>query len=297
MDLASNPALTGVTVTNNGVNGLLVDGGTLPANGFWDDPDITYELSNSVTVPAGKTLTVAPGQVVKGRALWGEDIIVQGRLLAEGTPAAPIVFTSDRDDTAGGDTNNDGSASAPARGNWGTIQFAATSTGSMLDHAEVRYGGAGAAAVWASGCSVAIKNSVIRHSSTHGVCAQNNAQMQLTSNVIVQNSGAGVRAESGASVAAVNNTIDGNNPGVHADAAAAVLTNNLISNNTTAGVRASGGAVVTAAYNGVFNPSAANGNYYGLASQTGQNGNLSADPLYSDRINLDFTLQGGSPAR
>jgi len=58
--------------------------------------------------------------------------------------------------------------------------------------------------------------------------------------VIVQNGGAGVRAESGASVTAFNNTIDGNNPGVHADAATAILTNNLISNNTTAGVRASG---------------------------------------------------------
>jgi RHS repeat-associated protein len=297
MDLASNPAIAGVTVTGNGVNGLVLDAGTLPGNAFWDDPDIVYRLSGDVTVPQGSTLTLAAGQVVKGRALWSDDVIVQGRLLAEGTPAAPIVFTSDRDDTAGGDTNNDGAATAPARGNWGAIQFAATSTGSLLDHAETRYGGlSAAAAVVVSGCSVAVTSSVIRHSSAHGVCAQNNAQVQLTSNVIVQNNGAGVRAESGASVTVVNNTIDGNNPGVHADAASAVLTNNLISVNTTAGVRASGAATVTLAYNDVFNPSAANGNYYGLANPTGQNGNLSADPLYTSRGTLDFTLQAGSPA-
>jgi hypothetical protein len=57
-----NPAISGVTATNNAVNGLLLDGGTLPGDAFWNDPDIVYALSNSVTAmtrPAETRTTMA----------------------------------------------------------------------------------------------------------------------------------------------------------------------------------------------------------------------------------------------
>ena len=66
MDLASNPTITGVTAENNGSNAVTLDWGTLAGDGFWDDPDIVYQLSGDVTVPAGATLTLAGGQVVIG---------------------------------------------------------------------------------------------------------------------------------------------------------------------------------------------------------------------------------------
>ena len=110
MDLASNPTIQGVTMTGNGRNGLLVDGGTLSLDNAWACPDIAYLLMGTVTVPAGKTLTIQPGMVVKFDA--GRDFAIQvnGTLLAPGTAAKPIYFTTSYDDTVGGDTNGDGSA-------------------------------------------------------------------------------------------------------------------------------------------------------------------------------------------
>src|SRR5207253_3719754 len=93
MDLASNPVITGVTLSNNGVNALTLDAGTLSGNRFWDDPDIVYRLSGDVTVAAGSTLTIAPGMVVKARTFNGDDIIVSGTLIADATSAQPIIFT------------------------------------------------------------------------------------------------------------------------------------------------------------------------------------------------------------
>src|SRR5205085_4880393 len=75
MDLASNPAISGVTMTNNGVNGLQVDGGTISADTSWDDPDINYVIQNDVTVAAGKTDRKS---VVQGRTL---DHDLAGKLI------------------------------------------------------------------------------------------------------------------------------------------------------------------------------------------------------------------------
>src|SRR5262249_34960888 len=128
MDLASNPAIGGNVLTKNGVNGLAIDPGTLPENAVWDDPDIVYRLSGDLVVPLGKTLTIAPGQIVKVPVFVGNDLLVDGTLSAAGTVARPIIFTSDRDDAAAGDTNNDGPSTAN-NGDWNTIQFGTLSTG------------------------------------------------------------------------------------------------------------------------------------------------------------------------
>jgi len=88
------------------------------------------------------TLTIQPGVVVKFDTDKGPDLSLgdNGRLLAQGTEAAPIVFTSFRDDSAGGDTNGDGDLTVPAPADWGRVSTNGH-PGSVFRHVHVRYGG------------------------------------------------------------------------------------------------------------------------------------------------------------
>jgi serine/threonine protein kinase len=66
-----------------------------------------YKLSGVVRIQSGATLTIAPGTVVRGER--GSVIVVEpgGRLVADGRPDAPVVFTS--------------AQPVPAPGDWGGI--------------------------------------------------------------------------------------------------------------------------------------------------------------------------------
>lgn len=77
-----------------------------------------YTVDSSITFASGTTLTIEPGVVVKFAANTSMTFASGATLLAQGTRAAPIVFTSIKDDAHGGDTNGDGAASSPQPGDW-----------------------------------------------------------------------------------------------------------------------------------------------------------------------------------
>ncbi|MEW6541446.1 MAG: hypothetical protein AB1402_07530, partial [Bacillota bacterium] len=77
--------------------------GPIASDTTWTVAASPYHVTSSVTVNAGVTLTIEPGVVVKFGHNTG--LYVDGTLLAQGTPAAPIHFTDFRDDTVGGDSN------------------------------------------------------------------------------------------------------------------------------------------------------------------------------------------------
>ncbi|MDB5336913.1 MAG: hypothetical protein JWN70_2532, partial [Planctomycetaceae bacterium] len=297
MDLNSNPAISGVTMAGNGENSLRVDGGTMTNGGTWDDPDITYLIQDAITVPVNKTLSIGAGQVIKLREFAGVGITVNGTLTANGALAAPIYFVSTRDDSVGGDTYNNG-AGAVYAGQWNSLTFTSSSDGSLLEYVRLRQGGANSAAtVVVNGTNLTVSNSILQVSATHGIVVQGNSDVDLVNNLILNNNDTGIRAESGATVTATNNTIDGNYRGAAADGRATTLelTNNLITNNTNGGIVASARPTITVSHNDVFNPGASLGNYSGLASASGTLGNVSVDPKYVNRATLDFHLQAASP--
>ncbi len=156
----------GNVLTGNGYNTICV-GGTISGSTTWEViPGSTpYVVVADVTVAAGQTLTIDPGVVVKFGS--GKNILVQGTLNSRGTVNEKVVVTSIRDDEYGGDTNRDGSATRPAAGDWGYIQY--LNNDNVLRGALLRYGGAINGMVWAAGSTAGtleIRDSVIEKAQT-----------------------------------------------------------------------------------------------------------------------------------
>lgn len=88
-----------------------------------------------IHVPPGQMLTIQAGAIVKVNGCW----TVNGTLQALGTAAQPIVVTSIHDDTAGGDTNQNGAATRPQPGDWSGADCPGGSV--VFEHTTFRYGG------------------------------------------------------------------------------------------------------------------------------------------------------------
>jgi len=141
-------------------------GGTYSTNTTWSYANSPYLVTTDVVVSSGTTLTIEPGVVVKFRPVT--QLNVAGMLHAVGYPGNLIVFTSEKDDSAGGDTNGDGNATLPAPGDW---QQLAITGGADMDYCRVSYAGGGGApgAINLASGSLAIQNSTISSNGSCGV--------------------------------------------------------------------------------------------------------------------------------
>ncbi|PJC40420.1 MAG: hypothetical protein CO042_03850, partial [Parcubacteria group bacterium CG_4_9_14_0_2_um_filter_41_8] len=96
-----------------------------------------YLIDSTLTVETYQNITFEPGVIIKMAS--GAQLLVRGTLNVSGTEDNPVVFTSDKDDEYGGDTNNDGSASYPLfAGSWNRIGVYGTLD---MDYVVIRYGG------------------------------------------------------------------------------------------------------------------------------------------------------------
>src|SRR5262249_41419087 len=118
--------------------------------------------------------------------------------------------------------------------------------------------------------------------------------LTLTDSLIVNNTFAGVQGESGGTLIAINDTIDGNFRNVLLDSPTTTLKNDLITNASSDGIFQTGPTNLTISFCDIFNPSSSN--FTGLASQIGTTGNISADPRYFNRAGGQYALHPGSPA-
>ncbi|MDR3738108.1 MAG: CARDB domain-containing protein [Terracidiphilus sp.] len=271
--------------------------GALGANQSWLGSQL-YQVTDNVTVPNGVILTIQAGAIVKFNP--GKSITVQtgGKLLASGTVAQPIYFTSVADDSVGGDTNGDGSLTAPAPGDWvGVIVDGGSAT---LDHTQITYGGGddgsgmGGLVESKNSGTVTVSNSILGQTMYEGVLAYGGVA-NITSTVIT-GAQRGVNVWTGATTQIVNSTIDGNVIGVLPHGGSVGITNTIISNSQTHGIWSCCGNPATVSHSDVWTTVPGADNYSSMSDETGSNGNISVDPIYQNRPQGNFRLNFGSPA-
>lgn len=108
-----------------------------------------YFILNDIEVSAGATLTIQGGTIVKflvpidpsTQSLTGLIVNGQIRFIDTGPmDANRVIFTSGRDDTAGGDTNADGQQTLPAPGDWDYIRLTTwTNSDPAYEFLNIRY--------------------------------------------------------------------------------------------------------------------------------------------------------------
>lgn len=94
---------------------MQIHGGTLVQSETWDGTFL-HRIASDFTVPSGLALNIEAGAIIKIDLNQSIKVNAGGALTAEGTSAQPIVFTSIKDDSVGGDSNQDGNSTLPAPG-------------------------------------------------------------------------------------------------------------------------------------------------------------------------------------
>ena len=218
-------------------------GGIIDTDTTWTLAGSPYTVTSNVLVMEGVTLTIEPGVEVKFNA--GKALQIDGELIAQGTDANPITFTS-----------NVGASP----GAWGYILFTDSSvdatydsggnylSGSIIQYAVIEY--AGGASVSDNGVlridasSPFVDRTTIRHGASNGIRVFNNGAPKMTHNAIADNTGRGISVSSDGTIEISHSTIS-NNGGCGIDTSGTVmLLSNSIESNHGGGICASSGTFI-----------------------------------------------------
>lgn len=196
---SSDPIFIGNTYSNVGWNAVGLIGGDVSQNGTIKKrnvagfTNITYVLTETMTIANGTNIDVEPGVVLKIDQYV--SILVNGGFQAIGTTADKIYFTSIKNDNVGNptDTNGDGDASKTNPGDWDRIRFEEGSddTYCKIENVEISYAGGNWGGYYYSGIEfnnsdAKVKNTLISSSARYGTRILGNSKPTFE-NVTIQN--------------------------------------------------------------------------------------------------------------
>lgn len=119
----------------NQFQGIFVESKVSSNDIIWEATEVPFVLRENLTIGSNHKLTLKEGVTIK---LDNRYIVVNGGIEAKGKEGKPIIFTSYKDDTRGGDSNGDGAFSEPAPGDWHYIWIKGVA---VFDYCEFYYGG------------------------------------------------------------------------------------------------------------------------------------------------------------
>lgn len=212
LSVKSNPSFSNITFDANGSNGIRILEGysssfqlhsyitntttigsdaTIFQRDIAGINNIAYVITTRMNVSSSAKLTINPGVVMKFQS--SGSIRVDGALEAEGgtDQLARIVFTDYRDDSSGGDTNNDGNATSPSRGSWNGIEFYSSGMESenIIKNADIRYAtntfGGNSASIMLNSAYAMLDNVIIEQSSRSAVAFYGSSDAVLQNSAIL----------------------------------------------------------------------------------------------------------------
>ena len=264
--------------------------GRLSRNETWFGGRV-YHITGDLIVPNGTTLTLTPGVVLKFDSNCSLIVEKGGKLIAKGTSAQPIVFTSIYDDEYGGDIDDE-ETRIPSAGDWNKISCNGEAE---LEHCVVRYCSSGSNVeggleINGSG-KMTFNNSVLEHTSYYGVAYSSDSCIFYAENSLFRENGTcmfNFHARGRATL--VNCTIADCSDLINIAYRNDAFYNCVIANVRNAFHRL--GSTVKYDHCLFWNSDGVGPQSF---SAVGQNGNIWADPMFRAPVNGDYRLRAGSP--
>ena len=249
--VTSTDSLNNSTITTGSFKTFIGKLGHLTANETWSDQTNTYYIAGNLFVDTGVTLTIQQGVTIKIKQSMG--IQIDGTLVARGTSGSLILFTS--------------AAEFPAAGDWGYINFSASSGdtttdaafpagnytgGNIIEYATLEYGGGGGSAydsytrgmIKGDNSKFAVLNSTLRNALSYDIMLSGGYTGNL-SGLILRNSVL-TSSYGGVSVGACTGACTGTQ-----NSAAIDISNNEISSHLFANYSTGDGIdIINGAWNG-----------------------------------------------
>ncbi|MGB2869467.1 MAG: right-handed parallel beta-helix repeat-containing protein [Bacteroidota bacterium] len=209
-------------------------------NTVWTRDSVVW-VKNDITINNGITLTVRPGTIVK--FAQNVRVTVNGALVANGKPDSLIVFTSQKDDSYGGDSNGDTTASGPNPGDWDMLYLnSGQNNSSVLNNCIVKFGGSSSNGnILVVSSSPTISNLYSSNSSNYGLYLSS-SNSNITNSVLGGNNYRGLYLNYSNSTIANSNVSNNGDIGIWGTGTSRiVIRKSVVSKNGSTGIHVDGG--------------------------------------------------------